>query len=63
MLAFFPEPYEDELLYGLLSRYHFYSGNIDFKDTLRELFGKGSLIPRRRSYGKAKKHNYYMKNN
>ena len=26
-------------------------------------FGKGSLIPRRRSYGKAKKHNYYMKNN
>lgn len=45
MLTFFTDPYEDELLYGTISRYHYYIGNIDFKDTLREVFGKNSIIP------------------
>ncbi len=45
MLSFFTDPYPDELLYSALARYHFYSGNIDFKDTLMELFGKNSVIP------------------
>lgn len=45
MLTFFTDPYEDELLYGTISRYHYYIGNIDLKDTLREVFGKDSIIP------------------
>ncbi|QFG01262.1 transposase [Psychrobacillus glaciei] len=38
MLSFFTDPYKDELLYSSIARYHFYSGNIDIKDTLEELF-------------------------
>lgn len=45
MLSFFTDPYPDELLYSVFARYHFYSGNIDLKDTLSELFGKNSAIP------------------
>ena len=45
MLPFFPTPYPNELLYSAISRYHFYSGNIDCKDTLEELFGSRSVIP------------------
>lgn len=45
MLSFFTDPYPDELLYSVFARYHFYSGNIDLKDTLAELFGKNSAIP------------------
>ena len=45
MLPFFTNPYPDELLYSAIARYHFYSGNIDCKDTLEELFGNRSVIP------------------
>lgn len=45
MLSFFPDPYEDELLYSTIARYHYYYGNIDFKDTLIEIFGSDSVIP------------------
>lgn len=45
MLSFFTDPYPNELLYSVCARYHFYSGNVDFKDTLMELFGKNSVIP------------------
>lgn len=45
MLPFFPNPYPNELLYSAIARYHFYSGNIDCKDTLEELFGSRSVIP------------------
>ena len=38
MLPFFTNPYPDELMYSAIARYHFYSGNIDFKDTLEEYF-------------------------
>ncbi|QEY23017.1 transposase [Psychrobacillus sp. AK 1817] len=38
MLTFFTDPYKDELLYSSIARYHFYSGNINLKDTLEELF-------------------------
>lgn len=44
-IHFFTDPYKDELIYSAISRYHFYTGNIDFKDTLEELFGKRSIIP------------------
>lgn len=45
MLNFFTDPYKDELLYSAIARYHFYIGNIDYKDTLEEMFGKRSIIP------------------
>ncbi|MCR8855662.1 TnsD family transposase [Lysinibacillus fusiformis] len=45
MIPFFTNPYPNELMYSAISRYHFYSGNIDFKDTLEELFQSRSVIP------------------
>ncbi len=45
MLSFFPDPYEDELLYSTIARYHYYYGNVDFKDTLKEIFGSNNVIP------------------
>lgn len=39
MLAFFPHPYPDELLYSVFARYHKRSGNIAAKTTLEELLG------------------------
>src|SRR5699024_12263418 len=37
--------YPDELIYSAIARYHFYSGNIDYKDTLEEVFQSRSVIP------------------
>ncbi|STY78274.1 Uncharacterised protein [Macrococcoides caseolyticum] len=45
MLPFFINPYPNELLYSAIARYHFYSGNLDCKDTLEELFGSRCVIP------------------
>lgn len=45
MLPFFTNPYPDELLYSAIARYHFYSGNLDCKDTLEEIFDSRSVIP------------------
>lgn len=45
MLPFFTNPYPDELLYSAIARYHFYTGNLDCKDTLEELFDSRSVIP------------------
>jgi len=45
MLLFFTNPYPNELIYSAIARYHFYSGNIDCKDTLEELFDNRSVIP------------------
>lgn len=45
MLPFFTNPYPDELIYSAIARYHFYSGNIDFRDTLEEVFKSHSVIP------------------
>ena len=38
-------PYEDELLYSTMARYHYYSGNRNFKDTIEETHGSRSAIP------------------
>jgi hypothetical protein len=38
MLTFFPDPYNDELLYSMICRYHILSGNIYDRDTVYELF-------------------------
>lgn len=45
MPPFFTNPYPNELLYSAIARYHFYSGNLDCKDTLEELFGSRCVIP------------------
>ena len=44
MIDFFTDPYKDELIYSAIARYHFYSGNADFKDTIEECFGKRSMV-------------------
>lgn len=44
MIEFFPDPYEDELLYSTIARYHYYSAGKDYKNTLKELFGTNSMV-------------------
>lgn len=39
-MRYFPTPYPDELLYSLIGRYHRHSGNLRFKHTIKDLFGK-----------------------
>ena len=38
MIAFFPEPYPDELAYSWFSRYHLQSGHMTFSTTAADLF-------------------------
>lgn len=45
MLHFFPQIYEDELIYSVLGRYHILSGNISFKHTLIDVFETDTIIP------------------
>lgn len=42
MIAFFPHPYYDEILYSVIARYHLLSGNALFRQTADELLGNGS---------------------
>lgn len=46
MLTFFPTPYEDELWYGIITRYHIRSGNTYWKYTIQELFPEIKGYPR-----------------
>lgn len=41
MIAFFPHPYTDEILYSMIARYHLLSGNALFRQTAVELLGNG----------------------
>jgi len=43
MIVQFPTPYPNELLYNVLGRYHLRSGNIFWKHTLEDLFGKRTV--------------------
>lgn len=43
MIQLFPEPYPDELLYSCIARYHVRVGNIDAKNTLRDLYNKDTI--------------------
>lgn len=43
MITFFPVPYEDEVLYSVLARYHVRSGNTSYKATMKDLFGSTSV--------------------
>ncbi len=44
VLAFFPSPYEDELLYSLLARYARLTGYSNLKTNLHDLFGRTTVI-------------------
>ncbi|WP_419877520.1 TnsD family transposase [Brevibacillus centrosporus] len=44
MLPFFPTPYPDELLYSVFARYHVWSRNYSYQDTLNDLYGLGTRI-------------------
>ncbi|WP_191559397.1 TnsD family Tn7-like transposition protein [Metabacillus idriensis] len=43
MILQFPTPYPGELLYSTLGRYHLRSGNVFWKHTLEDLFGKRTV--------------------
>ncbi len=43
MIIQFPTPYPDELLYSVIARYHIRSGNVFWKHTLEDLFGKRTI--------------------
>jgi len=42
-LAFFPAPYDDELLYSVAARYHQWSTHAADKHTVRDLLGRQTL--------------------
>ncbi|NMM62210.1 transposase [Clostridium sp. P21] len=44
-MHFFTDPYKDELVYSAIARYHYYTGNLDCRDTLEETFGNRNTIP------------------
>lgn len=43
MILQFPTPYPGELLYSTLGRYHLRSGNVFWKHTVEDLFGKSTI--------------------
>ena len=45
MIAFFPAPYEDELAYSWLARYHARSGHFIYLPTAEELFERRDAHP------------------
>lgn len=45
MLHFFPEPYDDEMFFSIIGRYHYYSGNEYPSDTCIDLFGTPHIRP------------------
>ena len=45
MMVFFPDFYEDELLYSLLARYHVHSGNPTFRATATDLYRRPTVHP------------------
>lgn len=45
MIAFFPEPYPDELVYSVLARYYERSGYMTYKSVCEDLYGKTIFNP------------------
>lgn len=43
MLAYFPKPYRDELLYSLIARYRVHTGQEDYKSAIGDLFEKKAV--------------------
>lgn len=45
MLAYFPKPYSDELLYSLIARYSVHTGQVDnHKNVVQDVFGKRTAV-------------------
>lgn len=40
MISYFPAPFEDEMIYSMIARYHFSSTNTSISSTIEELFSK-----------------------
>lgn len=45
MIAYFTDPYPNEALYSVLSRYHFHSLSPSYESTLIQLFGGKNVLP------------------
>lgn len=45
MLNFFTDPYEGELLYSTVARFHYYSGAVSRRETLMQAFGDKNALP------------------
>lgn len=45
MLHFFPEPYEDEIFYSIVARYHYYADRQSLRNTIKDLFGNTTRRP------------------
>lgn len=43
MLMFFTDPYEEEIISSTFARYHFYIGNTNKRNTLKELLGESNI--------------------
>lgn len=44
MLTFLPTPYQDEILYSILARYHQHSGNNFINETTQDIYNKNKVI-------------------
>jgi hypothetical protein len=44
LISIFPVPYEDELLYSTIAKYHIRSGNTSYKSTIIDLFESDSKV-------------------
>ena len=44
MISFFPAPYQDEILYSILARYHLRSGNTSYFTTNEDLYNYEAVI-------------------
>lgn len=51
MIAYFPDPYPDELFVSVLMRYHIHSGNIKDAHTAMELYGSKKILPNIEFFG------------
>lgn len=45
MLTFFTDFYDEEILYSVVCRFHYYMRNKDYKESFRDLFGDKKYIP------------------
>lgn len=42
MICYFPTPYENELFYSIIARYHYHSGHKSKRETLLRLLGSNA---------------------
>lgn len=45
MFGYFPEFYDDEILYSIIARYHLFCGNKNKRDTIIDIFDDPNIVP------------------